>query len=205
MTELRNVMEVNSTLNPSIVSGLRRSKRTSSAVNLFMTPPSTAKKKKQESRVKKETQIVRLTSLPRLVLVKLLQFLDVNSLENLSATCLLFDQLIAGEYLTSINIPFPTDFLRELNIVTTIDKKPLLKIECRKFDNYRSKDLQMLVGVELGYCPNILEYLLGTQLSLLDLSKLREIDLIQGNLDVNTQDMEKIHSFDEELLHQIRR
>ena len=205
MTELRNVMEVNSTLNPSIVSGLRRSKRTSSAVNLFMTPPSTAKKKKQESRVKKETQIVRLTSLPRLVLMKLLQFLDVNSLENLSATCLLFDQLIAGEYLTSINIPFPTDFLRELNIVTTIDKKPLLKIECRKFDNYRSKDLQMLVGVELGYCPNILEYLLGTQLSLLDLSKLREIDLIQGNLDVNTQDMEKIHSFDEELLHQIRR
>ena len=205
MTELRNVMEVNSTLNPSIVSGLRRSKRTSSAVNLFMTPPSTAKKKKQESRVKKETQIVRLTSLPRLVLMKLLQFLDVNSLENLSATCLLFDQLIAGEYLTSINIPFPTDFLRELNIVTSIDKKPLLKIECRKFDNYRSKDLQMLVGVELGYCPNILEYLLGTQLSLLDLSKLREIDLIQGNLDVNTQDMEKIHSFDEELLHQIRR
>ena len=132
MTELRNVMEVNSTLNPSIVSGLRRSKRTSSAVNLFMTPPSTAKKKKQESRVKKETQIVRLTSLPRLVLMKLLQFLDVNSLENLSATCLLFDQLIAGEYLISINIPFPTDFLRELNIVTSRDKKPLLKIECRK-------------------------------------------------------------------------
>jgi len=202
MTESHKVMKSFS-LNPSLVSGLRRSKRKSCDLKLFMTPPPTAKKKKQEPRVKKVAQIVCLTSLPSLVLEKLLQYLDVKSLENLSATCRLFEHLTAGQYLLSINIPFPTEFLRELNSVTFIEKKPLLKIECRKLENYRSKDLQMLVGVELGYCPNILEYLLGTQLSLLDLSKLREIDLIQGNLDVSTQDMEKLHSFDEELLHQI--
>ena len=189
---------------PSLVSGLRRSKRKSCNLNLFMTPPPTVKKKKQEPRVKNEAKQVCLTSLPRLVLEKLLQFLDVPSLHNLSVTCSLFDQLIAGQYIISINIPFPTEFLSELKSVSSIEKKPLLKIECRKFENYRSKDLQMLVGVELGYCPNILEYLLGTQLSLLDLGKLREIDLIQGNLDASTQDMEKLHSFDEELLHQIK-
>jgi len=157
-----------------------------------------------ESRVKYVAEQVCLTSLPRLVLEKLLQFLDVPSLHSLSVTCSLFDQLIAGQYIISMNIPFPTEFLSELKSVSSIEKKPLLKIECRKFENYRSKDLQMLVGVELGYCPNILEYLLGTQLSILDLSKLREIDLIQGNLDASTQDMEKLHSFDEELLHQIK-
>ena len=129
-----------------------------------MTPPPTVKKKKQELRVKNVAKKVCLTSLPRLVLEKLLQFLDVPSLHNLSVTCSLFDQLIAGQYIISMNIPFPTEFLSELKSVSSIEKKPLLKIECRKFENYG-----------LGYCPNILEYLLWTQLPLLDLSKLREI------------------------------
>jgi len=203
MAESIELMEEYSTSN-ILVSGPRRSKRNNSTLNWLITPPSTVKKKKLNPRLKEETQMMCLTCLPKLVLDKLLQYLDVRSLENLSVTCLYFDHLIAGQYLLSINLPFPSDFLRDVNKAAIIEKKPLLKIECHKFENYQFKEVQMLVGVELGYCINILEYLLETQLSLLDLRKLREIDLVQSNLDVNTHDMDKIHSFDMELLQQIK-
>ena len=73
-----------------------------------------------------------LTSLPNLVLSRLLQFLDVQSLESLSATCSMFDQLISGQYLTSISIPFSHEFVSEMKTAKSIDKKPLLKLEIGK-------------------------------------------------------------------------
>ena len=46
-----------------------------------------------------------LVNLPYDVAVKLLLYLDVDTLEKLSATCSHFDQLIAGHYLPSIQFP----------------------------------------------------------------------------------------------------
>ena len=57
-----------------------------------------------------------LLTLPHYVMSRLLLCLDVNSLENLSATCSHFDQFNAGQFLTSINLPFPISFIKEVNI-----------------------------------------------------------------------------------------
>ena len=136
-----------------------------------------------------------LTSLPNLVLSRLLQFLDVQSLESLSATCSMFDQLIAGQYLTSISIPFSHEFVSEMKTAKFIDKKPLLKLEIGK-----SKGIclqTMLRGYYAnGDLPQIVDYLMESQLSLLDLGQLREIDLVLNtSSELACQDMVNITFF----------
>ena len=110
--------------------GYRRSKRKKST---HQRPTSSESAVRIISKFKTESNTVSLYSLPNLVLSRLLQFLDVESLENLSATCSMFDQLIAGQYLTSISIPFSPEFVTEIKTAKSIDKKPLLKLEIGKY------------------------------------------------------------------------
>jgi len=115
-----------------------------------------------------------LLTLPHCVMSRLLLCLDVESLENLSATCSHFDQLIAGKFLTSINLPFPISFIKEVN-TNGIEKKPLLKLESKKnrddynykiFDDYSDPSSSMM------------DYLVLSQMSFLSLHKVRELDLV---------------------------
>ena len=154
------------------------------------------RKIRRAARSQKDVQFVSLTSLPILVLKRLLTFLDVRSLENLSSCCSLFDQLIAGQYLTSISLPFPMDFLNELKSVELLEKKPLLRLECKnRFETFG--------GVVSGYPENIMEYIIKSQLTLLDLSMLREIDLVPEVTSVDNRDMNALLNFDAELIVQI--
>ena len=145
---------------------------------------------------KSDSNSVCLTSLPNLVLSRLFQFLDVQSLENLSATCSTFDQLIAGQYLTSISIPYSPEFVSEMKTAKSIDRKPLLKLEIGK-----SKGICLQTMLRGGYTtgyyyPRIIEYLMESQLSLLDLRQVREIDLVLNTSSkITWQDMLNITDF----------
>jgi len=119
---------------------------------------------------------------------KLLLYLDVDTLESLSETCSFFDSLIAGKFLTSINFPFCSKFTAELAATRLVEKKPLLKLKCKK-----SRDvLNLFSGIDEISRPtsihkmivdsfhnnNLSEYMVHSQLSLLSLEKLREVDLV---------------------------
>ena len=73
-----------------------------------------------------------LLSLPFCAISRLLLCLDIESLEKLSSTCYYFDQLIQGRFLTSIDFPFSASFIKEISSSTYFDKKPLLKLRCKK-------------------------------------------------------------------------
>jgi len=165
----------------------RRSKRIK---YLKLGPTFIEKKARNFARFR--TNVLTLTSLPNLVLRNLLQFLDVESLENLSATCSMFDQLIAGKYLTSLSIPFSPEFVREMKTSKSIDRKPLLKLE---FGKSRRICLQtMFRGVSVF--SSVIEYLIDSQLSLLDLRQLREIDLVFNTpVALTMHDMFNIRNF----------
>jgi len=168
---------------------LRRSKRKKS---VYGRPNLSENQTRNLLKFKKNSNASCLTSLPNLVLSYLLQFLDVESLESLSATCSLFDQLIAGRYLTSIDIPFSPEFVREMKTSKSIHKKPLLKLE---FGKSKFICLQTMLRGDKRY-PSIVEYLIDTQLSLLDLRQLREIDLVFNTpLKLTNEDMINIQDF----------
>jgi hypothetical protein len=73
-----------------------------------------------------------LTTLPYVVTTNFLLYMEVETLENLSSTCSFFDQMIAGKFLTSINFPFRVNFISEVRNADCLDKKPLLKLRCKK-------------------------------------------------------------------------
>ena len=172
--------------------GERRSKRKKSS---HQGPISTANSVRNISKFKTGSTTTCLTNLPHLVLFKLLQFLDVQSLENLSATCSLFDEMIAGQYLTSISIPFSPEFVREMKTSKSIDKKPLLKLE---FGKSKRICLQTMLRGDntIDRISHILEYLIESQLSLVDLRQLREIDLVfNTSSEITVRDMCNITDF----------
>ena len=118
-----------------------------------------------------------MMSLPEEVQLKLLSYLDVSSLESLAATSSQFDLLIQGRYLTRLAIPFGQSFLREIAATDTLQKKPLLRLECPK---PRGEELFMSIFVELGHGAR--QYILHSQMALLQLDKLREIDLVPRDI-----------------------
>ena len=206
---------------------LRRSTRKRSKImeNPFPTPPSTNKKKGKEKipreskKSKQEPHNLILTpkppptflTLPDLVLKKLLLFMDVRSMENLSRTCSHFDLLINGNYLTSLSVPFDAHFMKELYQTNIIEKKPLLQLKCSKsresfghvfIDNYSTTESVfsddrtihgrkvMLMSrmsvhnvVQEDHNPDLTDYLILSQLSFIKLDKLREIDLLPEGVD----------------------
>ena len=188
MTSKLDLTNVDGLLSQDCTSSYRR--RSKRNKYLKMGPTLTKNDARQFSRFK--TNELSLTRLPNLVLLNLLRFLDVKSLENLSATCSFFDQLIAGKYLTSLSIPFSPEFVKEMKTSKSIDRKPLLKLEIGKS---RSICLHtMLRGISVFH-PTLL-YLIDSQLSLLDLRQLREIDLVFNTpVTLTKQDMFNIRNF----------
>jgi len=210
----------------SQVQGLRRSSRKraipSSLSSVFATPPPSSKKsKKTQPALVPSHPPPTLTTLPQVVIERLLLYLDVESLERLSATCYHFDQLIAGRYLTSIDIPFHVDFNAEVAAASNLEKKPLLKMRCKKpeeefkiFANMPDEfsEPSSIHKIIVENCPDMTDYMVQGQLSLLSLDKLREVDLVpesameEGGSRVLTQRvMDSYSNFDSGLLRQISR
>ena len=150
---------------------LDRKRRLSSSSSLHLQSPNNVdnKKSKVHARTKpdlKETPGKNLIQLPLPVLERLLLFLDVSSLEQLSSTCSFLHQLISGCHITSLEFPFSQIFLSELGASNIVEKKPLLRIR-----SHKTKDDHMPGG-------NIVEYMVSSQLALLDLTKLRDLLLV---------------------------
>ena len=97
-------------------------------------------------------------------------FFNHQSLEALSKTCSYFDQMINGRYLTTVNLPFGR-FINDIKQSEILEKKPVLRLQCKD-------DLDMFVDTSL----EIKQYLIETQLSLLDLSQVQEVDLVPVNI-----------------------
>ena len=171
-----------------------------SASSAFLTPPSTMKKRGRGAARRNLLEVQKtanvkvpwdpsildgmppppppkpkptLVSLPFLVQDKLLQYLDVDSVDNLSKTCSHFDLLINGNYLPSISIPFDDAFLLEVQGTGAIDKKPLLKL-CAKKDS--GKDFDLIFESQ----QSTIDYIIRSQLPVLMTSCLREIDLVSA-------------------------
>ena len=88
-----------------------------------------------------------LLSLPFVVQKHLLQFFDVKSLESLSSTCSFYDQLIAGSNLLALDFPLTMSMLEEIRDTDEIQKKPLLKINCKKSKKSEQTDKQTMINM----------------------------------------------------------
>ena len=148
-------------------------------------------------------------------------YFDVDTLENLSATCSYFDLLISGRYLTSINFPFNVDFNAEVAATSNVEKKPLLKMRCKKSkDEFKIfpdmpdefSEPSSIHKIIVENCPDMTDYMVQSQLSLLSLENLREVDLVPdkimdegGNGAISQRVMNSYISFDSGLLRQISR
>jgi len=131
-----------------------------------------AKKSKKSSSISvspSPVSVPSLTTLPYVVKRKLLLYLDVDSLENLSKTCSYFDQFISGRFITCLDFPLPLNFLNELASTSRLEKKPILKIRCKKTD-------------EMLFSRGSSDYMFHSQLSLLSLDKVREFDFVPASL-----------------------
>ena len=166
-----------------------------------------------------------LITLPVLVLKKLLLYIDVKSLEVLSKTCSYFDLLINGQFLPSLSIPFDAHFLKEIYQTDVIEKKPLLQLKCAKsresfghvfigdrdptssypvFSDDRSTHGRKVLMMARMSIHNVVkedlstemtDYLIYSQLSLLNLDKLREVDLLPEDVDEFSIDANTVHRY----------
>ena len=105
-------------------------------------------------------------------------FFNLQSLEALSKTCSHFDLMINGRYLTSVSFPFGGRFLNDIEKSQIFEKKSVLRLECK--NNLSSPHFDMSMFVETSLAAK--QYLIQTQLSLLNLSKVREVDLVPVNI-----------------------
>ena len=186
-------------------------------LDLFLTPPPTVKrstrraKKTLESASKPQTKsvpqklvlpqpvpIIRepppsFLDLPKVAMERILGLLDVDSMENLSQTCSYFDQLICGNFITSLNFPFDESFIQEIHMAKSIEKKPLLRLVCDKSKTQFKGNLKgmykaftqkvSIQKVVSSACSETIDYFVYSQLSLLSLNQLREVNLIPENFE----------------------
>ena len=169
----------------------------------FHNPPTPTRKKARRSYVKLHSlgrPSLLLLQLPLGVLEHLVIFLDVSSLEILATTCSFFHQLISGRHITSLDFPFSTQFLTELSLSPNIEKKPLLRIRSTKTDDTNVPDDEDV----------FVEYMVASQMALLSLTGLRELELVPKNLDpvdvatrLSSSRISSFVEFDRILLRQI--
>jgi len=162
-------------------------------------------------------QVPTLITLPSLVTRKLLLYLDVDSLESLSETCSFFDTFIAGQFVTSVNFPFNSEFTAELAATMHVEKKPLLKLKCKKSRESFSVGISRppvsmhKMIVDSFHNNHLSDYMVHSQLSLLSLGKLREVDLVpesvweEGGTMIAPKVVNSYSNFDSGLLRQISR
>ena len=150
---------------------IKSKKRTRSSVLDSRAP----KEKKAKGARKELPPPPTFQGLPYDVLDHLLQYLDVQSLTALGRTCSQFDLMIFGRYLTSVRLPFKKNgaFMKEIRAAEVIEKKPVLRIICRRFDTY---DYHPFLKVNAG------KYQLDINMDLLNLKKVREVDLFPGEI-----------------------
>ena len=181
---------------------LRRSLRLRNAMkeesSIFETPPPSTKKPRksrvtviqsvssQITRTVSNTPPQTLMSIPYELQDYLFRYLDVEALEALSATCSHFDLMIKGRYLTSLSLPLDTVFLQELKATDTLEKKPLLRLECKKPRQDKEDDF---MSKFVDSQRSLREYIIHSQMALLSLNKVREIDLLAE--DFRTEDLKK--------------
>ena len=199
----RSVLVEESGSNPADSKPLRRSKRRfpisskedSSAV-LDGSLPTVRKVRRRTGRSKTANRVIvtaspappTLLTLPYDVLRGVLGYLDVMSIEALGNTCSYFDLMIYGSFLTTVNVPMSLSggFLGEVRSKDVLQKKPLLRLECKKPRREAGSDLPQQVHslvkfAEAGF--EVREYILDSQMRLLSLSKLRELDLVPEDVD----------------------
>ena len=195
----------------SSAQSIRRSTRKRSLSFATGGAASSAKRSKKGTKTPSPTAPT-LTTLPYYVTESLLLYLDVDTLENLSATCTYFDQLLAGRFLLSISFPFPEDFLAELKASSNVEKKPLLKIRCDKAGGVLKNFCRVSHGTRRSYyseraLEDISDYLVSSQLALLFTDQLREVDLVRaGFSNFGEFEFENCYTlFDNKLLGQLER
>ena len=107
-----------------------------------------------------------LLDLPLDILDYLSSFLDVSSLESLGFTCSLLRQLVFGRKLIpSLEFPLSPKHLNNITLSNNIEKKAVLRLRsCKTDENIVPDDENVF-----------LDYFIASQLSLLNLSKLREL------------------------------
>jgi len=123
-----------------------------------------------------------LLTLPVEVQNRFLSYLDVTSIESLGRTCSHFDLLINGRFLTSLSLPLDHNFLQELTETNTLEKKPLLRLESNKPRESGNKEDDTWYGHFMAKFidskRSLKDYIIHSQMSLLSLSQVREIDLV---------------------------
>jgi len=121
---------------------------------------------------KRAKPVIPLDQIPLEVLEMLVNFLDVVSLAKLACTNQFFQQLVAGRFLLNVHFPFDQAFLDELSAASFIEKKPLLRMTCSKVIAIFPKPKAFQHAIPKGLHP-----LINYQLSMLDLSRLRDLTL----------------------------
>ena len=201
---------------------LRRSTRKRSAVqqgqmSIFETPPPSNKKQRKNGVITKKSKsdVIKsllppptLMSLPYEVQERLLRYLDVQSLESLGKTCSHFDLMIYGRFLTTLSLPMEREFLREVKETDTLEKKPLLRLACKKpmdGGNKEEGDWHFM-GKFVDSKRGLREYIIQSQMALLTLNKVREIDLVVAGFraeDLESSMLECFQHFDMIILRQM--
>jgi len=139
-------------------------------------------------------RIMNLCDLPSLVLHHILQFISVEDLENLAKVNLFFENWICGDRKTSADIPLKEEDIKKMREEKIIEKKPLIKLRCKD---------PVLVGDMMDSALDF-GYILNLQVSVLDFSKLRELDLVPSTGNDTTEYQARTHvDFCEKLLQTI--
>jgi len=150
--------------------------------------------KSDPSRRRKKIQFprkVNFCELPSPVIEKILSFISVDDMENLAEVNVFLNTLICGEHKTSADIPFKDEDVKKMREEKIIEKKPLLKLRCKS-----SHRVEVMMGSFLNY-----DYVLDLQVSLLDFSKLRELDLVPSSGRDSSDDQVRCHvEFSEKIL-----
>ena len=200
-------------MSASVCPGPRRSKR-KILISPEDSPVLTTTKKARKSKASRHvlaTYPVRpppptMMVLPLDVHKKFLQYLDVRSMEALASTCSYFYQMVHGRYITRLNIPFSGNFLAEMKKAQIIEKKSLLRLECKKLKMNDQHTFSKFA--DSGF--QVQQYLLESQMDLLSLSRIRELDLVPDFMEAQVTSFsismwECAKNFDHILLTQLSR
>ena len=147
-----------------------------------------------------------LQTLPKSVQEKLMTYLDIDSLQSLSETCLFYDKYINGQFHLSIKFLFDKEFLLELQSSKTIVKKHVLRLTINDLNKFFASN----GGMELLVSDEQFRYLIRSQLKLIHTDKLREINYLltsyedplihRWNWDVNSKAIKKFSPW---VLHEL--
>ena len=109
-----------------------------------------------------------LQSLPDKAQEKLLAFLDIKSIQELSKSCRFYDNLINDRLHVSLSLPFDEELLEQLQATRNVVKKHVLRLTLNQVTKTKLTELQ----------PSEVqaEYIMKSQLAFLRTERLREID-----------------------------